>query len=280
MKKERGKSERTIRHASSPTTGDPLKTKPGRKPSHTTAEIAKVGVGIADSEGIEAVSMRRIASEMKSGTASLYRYVTKKDELLDLMVDYVRGKESFPKLSGNWRFRLRKIADGTRALVLRHPWLSKVSPVRTSLGLNSLRWWEFRLQILDGLGLDIDEMIVMINTLDNFVKGYAAAETNELEEARSSGIEHERWLEDHAQYVLSVVSSGELPLFNRVVRDAKAPHDPERMDHEFALAVGHILDGFAVHIAKKLSPSKSRLVAAPGGQRSKGGSNKKEKRKS
>jgi hypothetical protein len=192
----------------------------------------------------------------------LYRYVTKKDELLDLMMDYVRGKESLPRLSGNWRSKLRKVAYSTRGLVLRHPWMTKISPVRTSLGLNSLRWWEFRLRILDSLGLHIDEMIVLINTLDNFVKGYAAAETAELEESRSSGIEHDRWLDDHAQYVLSVVASGEFPLFSRVVRDAKAPHDPERMDHEFALAVGHILDGFAVHIAKKLTTSKSKLISA------------------
>lgn len=233
----------------------------GRKPRHTRDQIARVAVRVADDEGIQAVSMRRVASEMNSGTASLYRYLTKKDELFDLMVDCVRGQELLPKVSGDWRSDLRNVAHSTRAVVLRHPWLTKVSPVRTALGVNSLRWWEFRLQILDGLGLDIDEMIVWINTLDNFVKGYAVAEIAELEEARSSGIEHERWLNNHAAYVLSVVASGEFPLFNRVVRDAKAPHDPKRWDHEFVLSIEHILDGFAASIAGKPPASKSRRSA-------------------
>jgi len=122
-------------------------------------------------------------------------------------------------------------------------------------------------------------MIVLVNTLDNFVKGYAAAETAELEESRSSGIEFERWLDSHAQYVSSVVSTGEFPLFNRVVRDAKAPHDPERTNHEFVLAVGHVLDGFAVHISKKLTTSKSKCITAKG-HRSRGEVHKKETRKS
>jgi AcrR family transcriptional regulator len=267
MTKQPSKKERSKQAVPSPLMRDRQEPSRGRKPRHTRTQIAKVAIGIADNEGIEAVSMRRVASEINSGTASLYRYVTKKDELLDSMVDYVLGEARLPKLSGSWRADLRDIAFSSRALALRHPWIIKISPVRASLGLNSIRWFEFRMRILDGLGLSIDEMIVLVNTLDNFVKGYSAAETAELEESCNSGIRYERWLASREEYVRSVVSTGEFPLFNRVVRDAKAPHDPERTNHEFVLAVEHILDGFAAHISRTMTASKSKRLAAVNCQR-------------
>src|SRR5262245_25957268 len=95
----------------------------GPRPAHSRAAIAAAAVRIADAEGLDAVSMRRLAAELGAGATSLYRYVARKDDLLDLMVDAVVGEGPPPAApSGDWRADLREIAYSTRALILRHPW--------------------------------------------------------------------------------------------------------------------------------------------------------------
>ena len=74
--------------------GDPaliwLREEPrGRRASHTRAEIARAAVEIADGEGFDAVSMRRVARQLGAGTMTLYHYVRNKDELITLMADEV-----------------------------------------------------------------------------------------------------------------------------------------------------------------------------------------------
>ena len=79
---------------------------------------------IADEDGAEAVSMRRIASELGVGTMSLYHHVGDKEELLALMSDAVSGELLVPgEILGDWRAALRAIAHRTREALLRHPWL-------------------------------------------------------------------------------------------------------------------------------------------------------------
>lgn len=235
----------------------PARASRGPHPAHSRHTIAAAAVRIADAEGVEAVSMRRVAAEMGSGTASLYRYVTRKDELFDLMVEAAIGERRLPRPSGNWRTDLRKIAYRGRAMVLRHPWLIAISAFRSSFGPNSLRWLEFTLKAVDGLGLDIDEMLIVSNTLLTFARGYAGGEIAEQEAVRSSGLSRKQWMASRAQYTWGIRESGKYPLFTRVIEDAKAPHDPRMAERGFALGLDHILDGFAARISVK-------SVRAPG----------------
>ena len=198
----------------------------GPKPAHTSAKIAEAAVRIADAEGIEAASMRRVAAELGSGAASLYRYVANKSELFDLMIDAVLGEDPLPKRSGNWRTDFRKVAALSRDLMLRHPWMVTVSSFRVTQGTNMLRWMEFSLSAIDRLGLDIDEMLVLSNTLFTYARGYAAGEIGEREASRRSGLSRDEWMMGRAAYVRALKESGRFPMFTRVVDEAKAPHDP------------------------------------------------------
>jgi AcrR family transcriptional regulator len=206
---------------------------------------------IADAEGLEAVSMRRVAVELGSGAASLYRYVAKKDELFDLMVDIVIGEEKLPRRSGHWRADLRKIAYLNRSMILRHPWMIATSAFRSAFGPNTLRWLEFTLKIVDGIGLDIDEMLAFSTTLFTFARGYAAGEIAEQETSRRSGMSREQWMASRAVYTRAIRDSGKYPLVTRVIEDARAPHDPQMAEHGFAWGLDSILDGFAAHLAAK-----------------------------
>ena len=159
------------------------------------AEITAVAVALADTQGIEAVSMRALAVELGVGAASLYRYVARKDELIDLMVDAVMGNDLHFEIRGEWRADLRSVARGLRAMTLRHPWMAVHGTGRRNLGPNTARRYEEVLGAIHGLGLGIDEMLVMIETLDAFVRGRAIEDLSEQEAARRSGLSQEEWMQ-------------------------------------------------------------------------------------
>src|SRR5580658_10725345 len=105
----------------------PIWTRPepaGRKPRLRREQIAATALAIADAEGFAAVSMRRVAAELGSGTMSLYRYISTKSELAALIDDALMAETVVPdeELPGDWRSALTMVAYRTRDVYLRHPW--------------------------------------------------------------------------------------------------------------------------------------------------------------
>jgi AcrR family transcriptional regulator len=217
----------------------------GPAPSLSREEITAAAVTLADTQGIEAVSMRALAVELGVGAASLYRYVDRKDELIDLMVDAVMGDDLQFELGGDWREDLRSFARGLRAMTLRHPWVAVHGAGRRTLGPNTARRYEQVLGTIDGLGLEIDEMLVMVETLDAFIRGRALDQLSEQESSRRSGLDQEEWMRLQFPYVQSLIDSGHYPILTRVVLDARSPHDPDRLDHSFDMGLERVLDGLA-----------------------------------
>ena len=121
---------------------------PRRAAALSRDEIVRAAIKVADAEGPDAVSMRRIARELNAGTMSLYWHVASKEELLDLMIDSVQGEQLAPEPSGDWRADLRALTRSARAALHRHPWMvdfiggrppSARRRCRTSSG-RSARW--------------------------------------------------------------------------------------------------------------------------------------------
>jgi len=229
---------------------EPSRSTRGPAPAYSRNIVAQAAVRIADTEGVEAVSMRRIASELGSGSASLYRYGKRRVDLLSLMFEQVMGELKLPRPSKSWRADLRKIAFGIRAMILSHPWMTGVSLFRPALGPNSLTATEATLRVLDGLALPIDEMLIISNTISTFARGYAAWEIAEHETALRSGFSREQWMVSQAPYVSVIRDSGKYPMFMRVIDDAKTPHDSRFMHKVFARGVEYILDGVAASVRR------------------------------
>jgi AcrR family transcriptional regulator len=151
-----------------------------RRPRHTREQIAATALAIADSEGIEAVSMRRVAAELGAGTMTLYHYVASKNELVALMEDAVMGELLVPEgellvpegeLPGDWREALTAIARRTRATFIRHPWA--VSGMRgTGMSPHALRHFEQSLAAVAGTGLDAAARLDVVATVDDYVSGF------------------------------------------------------------------------------------------------------------
>jgi AcrR family transcriptional regulator len=126
----------------------------GRPAQHTRAGITAVALPIADAEGLEAVSMRRVAAELGTGAASLYRYVETRDELLDLMTDATAAEYDLtPAPPGHpaaqdWLAGLVALGEQARAILHRHRWLAALSLTRPVIGPNTVAVIERYLEIL------------------------------------------------------------------------------------------------------------------------------------
>jgi len=223
----------------------PARAARGPAPSLARDQIASAAVRLADAQGLEAVSMRVLAAELGIGATSLYRYVESKDELIDLMADAVMGVDMRFRSGGDWRAHLRSYARGLRAMIQRHSWMVVEGAGRTSLGPNTAATFERVLRGLDGLGLDIDDMLTMVETVDAFTRGRALEEVADQEAVRRSGLDNDAWMRQQEPYVRALVDSGRYPLLSRVILDAEAPHDPERLETAFRRGLELVLDGLA-----------------------------------
>jgi Tetracyclin repressor-like, C-terminal domain len=136
-------------------------------------------------------------------------------------------------------------------MTLRHSWIIELPAFRSWFGPDSLRWLEFSLKVIDELGLHIDEMPAIAHTLFARVRGYTAGEIAEREAQKNSPLSQDEWIATRAHFTRAIVESGEFPMFRRVVRDAKVPHDPRMAEKGFVQGRDHILDGFAVSITSR-----------------------------
>lgn len=193
-----------------------------KRQAMSVERIVEAAVAIADAEGLAAVTMRRVAAALESGTTSLYRYVANRDELLDLMVDAVRGGPA-AEPTGDWRADLARIARAQRELLLRHAWLGGVLATRPALGPNSLRHMDRALAAAGGLTGDITEAGMAMGLIFDYVLGATSRELAETQERLRTGLDQEQWRSTVAPYIRQVLSSGDYPHFARRVVEADDP---------------------------------------------------------
>lgn len=228
----------------------PARARRGPAPSLRREDIAAAAIRLADVAGLDAVSMRTLAVELGVGAASLYRYVSSKDELVDLMADAVMGSDMHVEAGGDWQAFLRSYAHGLRRMISLHPWMVVEGAGRTSLGPNTAATFERVLGGVDGLGLDIDDMLTMVETVDAFTRGRALEEIADRDAVRRSGLDNDAWMRQQEPYVRRLVESGRYPLLSRVIIDARAPHDPDRLEQAFRRGLEIVLQGLTVMLPR------------------------------
>ncbi|MFI1992135.1 TetR/AcrR family transcriptional regulator [Actinoplanes sp. NPDC020271] len=148
----------------------------GRPPAYTRDQVLAAAVTVADAEGLEAVTMRRIATEIGAGAMSLYTYVPDRDHLIDLMVDRVAGEPAPPPVTGDWRADLLALSLVQRDLMLAHPWLPTVLAGRRLSGRNLLGFLEQGLHALEPAGLPGVTRMTLLGLLTGFVASYVTSE--------------------------------------------------------------------------------------------------------
>ncbi|MFC5636290.1 TetR/AcrR family transcriptional regulator [Streptomyces bullii] len=229
----------------------------GPKPGLSLDRIVEAAVAIADTDGLEAVSMRRLSTALDAGTMSLYRYVPGKAELLDLMLDRVQGEalEASRLETADWRAAVTSLARGYLGLYRRHPWLLRVNQARTVLGPSSLRSLEAALVPLKNMGLRDPELISVIITVESFTGGIARMEIDAVEAAKETGLSHQEFWEQQTPFLEKAMESGKFPALAALSGDAFSTD----FDH-FEFGLQRLLDGLEVLVAQRGRTSGDRTT--------------------
>ncbi|MEU7279057.1 TetR/AcrR family transcriptional regulator [Streptomyces sp. NPDC045431] len=223
----------------------------GPKRGLTLDRIVTAAVEVADAEGLDAVSMRRLSTELGAGTMSLYRYVPGKAELLDLMLDHVQGDalDSPAPPPADWRAAVEFLAREQLDLYRRHPWLLKVNQARTVLGPSALREFERSLRGLKGMGLSDPETLSVIITVQSFAAGIARLEAQAVEAAKETGVSDEEFWTRQGPFLVRAMESGDYPLIAALSEDTFSPD----VDH-FGFGLRALLAGFEALVSARPTP--------------------------
>jgi AcrR family transcriptional regulator len=212
--------------------------------------VIAAATDLADREGLEAVTMRRVAQALSVAPMTLYTYLPSKAELLDLMLDAAYTQMPRADTTGQpWRQRLTVIAEENRALFQAHPWAATVCTLRPPLGPGSITKYEHELSALDGLGLTDVEMDDCLTYLLTFVQACARNALDAYTTQQDSMMDDQQWWSTVAAVLERILDRRTYPLALRVGTAAGtqhgSAHDP---DHAYHFGLHRVLDGLATLI--------------------------------
>ncbi|MFC4942930.1 TetR/AcrR family transcriptional regulator [Pseudonocardia sp. GCM10023141] len=222
----------------------------GRGPARTLDHegITTAAIALADEDGVDAISMRKIAGRLDSSPMALYRHVGNKDDLTELMYDAVLGELDLTGIpSGSWRDDVARLAGQMRRLHHAHPWIARFGH-RPSLGPHARRFREAGLACVDGLGLGINAMMDLLSTAMTFTRGFVQQELGEVEAQRRSGLDFAGYQRQAGPYIMQLLKDGRAPYLQRLIVEADDAPDP---DVVFERRLAMVLDGLAVRIAAR-----------------------------
>lgn len=233
--------------------GAPDRPKRGPKPRLTIDQIVAEAVRIADTEGLGALSMRRVAEELGVSVMSLYTYVPGKSELIDVMLDRASGE---PELDvdpdAGWRAGLEAIARRQWRLYHAHPWMLQVSISRPVLGPNVTAVYDHDLRVIDGIGLTDVEMDSVVTLIAAFVQGMARGSVEAAQAERVTGVSDLEWWQEYAPLLEQYVDAETYPTGTRVGAAAgEAYQTAYPADHAFEFGLRRVLDGIAVLVERR-----------------------------
>jgi AcrR family transcriptional regulator len=222
-----------------------------RRDPITQEVIVETALRILDSEGLEGLSMRRIAEELDTGAASLYWHVGSKDGLLDLLFDHVIGEQQVPDPDpARWGEQLKEVGRMQRATILRHRDLVAVSLGRIPMGPNALRFSERVVGILRAGGVPDDLAVAGHLLLISTINGFTLDET--AESAEDGGDDAAALAQDAARDYIASLPPAQFPNLTAVA-DKYAAVD---RDERFELLLDLFVDGLARRVATDDSRSR------------------------
>ncbi|WP_030773671.1 MULTISPECIES: TetR/AcrR family transcriptional regulator [unclassified Streptomyces] len=226
-----------------------VRTRPRRKerqPALSRAQIVAAAVRLLDAEGIEELSMRKLGAGIGAAATSLYRHVTGKDELIELVLDAVYGELEVPGATSaaGWRDAVSRSGHDLRALTLRHPWVAsligRAGPAH--LVPNLMRVSERMLALLRAGGFPADEADLALGAVISYVVGATTGEAAHLSLLARGRRSEQGW------------SAGPCPSAARPAPAARAVEegpDPRKLREEhFDYGLQRVLDGLETRLVR------------------------------
>lgn len=218
----------------------------------TRDELAETAVRIADRDGFNALSMRRLAQELGVGTMSLYHYVRNKDELLTLVCDTVMGEVVLADgevMPAHWREALSLLARRSRDALQRHPWMLDLLD-DPGMGPNNLRHFDQTLQAVSSIDLPLGDRLDVASAVDEFVFGFCVMERMHQQSRQPDA-------EELRDYFTALLETEAFPALRAIIDElgfdglwdvvTATFSTPERFDRHLA----RMLDGIEADLARR-----------------------------
>ena len=215
-------------------------------PGLSVDRIVRAAIAIADAEGLDALTMRRVAEALGVGTMSVYTYVPGKAELLDLMMDAAYAAMPRPDRSGwRWRDRVAAIAEDNRSLFEQHPWAAEVSTARPPLGPGLMGKYEHELTAFEDMALDDVTRDDCLTHLLAFVQGWARSAADTRAAQTESAMSDRQWWQANAPLLEKVFDAEQYPTAVRVGSAAGDAHGTAYdAEHAYEFGLARVLDSF------------------------------------
>ncbi len=239
--------------------------KRGPKPRLSREEIVRTAVEVGDAEGLEAVSMQRVARELGYTTMSLYRYLESKEDLLTLMSDAAMSEPPpEPRSDGDWRAGVEDWCQRVAAQYRKHPWSVYVPQAGPPSGPNGIRWMESGLREISTSGLGTAESLQMMMLLTYSLRDVIRMEQDMARAAERSGIPVGKREEAWVSSLRRVLDPREFPTVARTFDEGTFEQEPPGSDAEPSSAgeapslvgelrfpIQRILDGIAAYVSAR-----------------------------
>jgi AcrR family transcriptional regulator len=226
-----------------------------RKPRHTREQIAAAALRIADTDGFDAVTMKRIAAELGAATMTLYYYVRTKSDIVALMQDAILADLLIPDadLPASWRDAIAAIARRTREVLMAHPW-SMTSLNDAQFGPNAMRHFEQSLAAVASTGLALPARFELIAALDDYVTGNSLHAVESLTRAKIAE-EDPAMVAAAIAYGIARLQTGDFPQLSAIAaasaQTAEPPGPPmteAALAGQFERGLEALLDGLAARM--------------------------------
>jgi AcrR family transcriptional regulator len=199
--------------------------------------IVRAAIGLADAEGLDAITIRRVAAELNARPMSLYSFMDRKEDLIELMVDEILGEMVLDQLPEDWSAALHAIAAQTRAVGHRHPWLIAAIMQRPALGPNAVRHAEQSMSAIAQLGLAREQARALLIAVDAFTMGFGGLELAGHTMRQRDGLTESQWAASTGAYLSDLSRAGRAP---HLAQFAEQP-----ADDAFTAGLNWLLSGFA-----------------------------------
>jgi len=203
--------------------------------------IVGAAIRLADSEGLAAVSLRKVAAALDVGPMRLYGYIATKEELLELMLDAVYA--GIRPTGDGWRQVLRSVAEATRQAAHQHEWFADLIGGRPQLGPHTLATGNAVAAAMNGV--DLGTVVPAIAAVNAYVIGAVRREIAERRAERATGTDQKQFQAATGPYLVRTFATGRYPALATFVRDG--PH--LTADQTFQTGLDYLLDGIEARIS-------------------------------
>ncbi|MFE4638310.1 TetR/AcrR family transcriptional regulator [Streptomyces sp. NPDC056773] len=234
-----------------------LRERPGKgpRPTLTLQRIVDAAVALAAGEGMDAVSMGRVAKELGVSTMSLYRYVTAKEELYILMADAGVGTPPDPAggAGAGWRELLAEWAYAQRTVLMANSWILRIPITGAPVSPNQLAWMERGLAAMAGTALRESEKISAIILIGGLVRNEATMAADMMDAIIKAGLTPDQVMGQYLRTLRLMTGPDTHPAVTRLM-ESDAFTGSDEPDFQFRFGLDRILDGLAALISERSTP--------------------------